>query len=75
MPALVFRGPRYWSETDERVFFAWLQAIPSVVSVRARLGRLHVELREASLPEDELQEIRALFKRYRIPERALEAIA
>jgi hypothetical protein len=75
MPTLVFRGPRYWSETDERVFFAWLQAIPSVMSVRGRVGSLHVELRATPLPEDELREFRALFKRYRLSDRALDAIA
>ena len=63
---LIVRGPTYFSNHDEDVFFHWLESIGCVREVTGHLRDLHISLkREASVAD--LRELWALFRRYGLP--------
>jgi hypothetical protein len=66
MPALIFRGPAYFSPGDERSMFDWLGRIGSVSKITGRGRELIVLVRRASIPDKDLREFLALFRRYRL---------
>src|SRR6266699_130725 len=61
----------YYSRRDEDAFFAWLRAIPGVVSVRGIGRHLVVTLRSTRLSDRALRELIALHARYRLPMHSL----
>ncbi len=65
MPALIVRGPRYFSPGDEKAFFDWLQSIPCVSRVSGQVRDLHIVLKRAPT-DNQLRELIALFYRYRM---------
>ena len=70
---LIVRGPTYWSQKDESVFFEWLQSISCVGKIGGRLRSLHISLKRA--PSDsQLRELIALFQRYRMNMKCLAAL-
>ena len=71
MPRIVVRGPTYYSEYDEDAFFAWLQRIPAVRSVRGVGRDLVIEVRSRRMPNTSLHELIALFTRYKMSHREL----
>lgn len=54
----------YLSQGDEDAFFAWLSAIPGVVSVKGHGRELHIRLRSLRLSQTSLRELIALYTRY-----------
>jgi len=62
---LVVRGPRYFSQGDEKAFFDWLYSVSCVAKIGGRLRDLYVTLKRA--PNDaDLRELIALLFRYRM---------
>lgn len=70
---LVVRGPTYFSQQDEDVFFGWLQSIGCVDRVVGRLRSLHILLKRPP-SEAQLRELLALFQRYRLNMRPLAVL-
>lgn len=65
MATLVWHAPmQYLSQGDEAAFFAWLNAIPGVVSVKGYGRELHIRLRSMRLSQNSLRELIALYTRY-----------
>jgi hypothetical protein len=67
---LVAESVKYYSTGDEQAFFAWLNAIPCVVSADGKGTALTISLSRPPIDE-ELREFIALFHRYRVDMRQL----
>jgi hypothetical protein len=70
---LVVRGPTYYSQGDEKVFFDWLQSISCVEGVGGRLRDVHITLK-SDPGRYQLWELIALFYRYRMNMKPLAAL-
>lgn len=68
---MAVEGPRYYSSTDEDVFFRWLQSIPSVQAVGGVGTELEISFRTRRIPGRDLREVLAIFHRYRLDKRPL----
>lgn len=64
MITLVAREVMYFSAGDEHCFFAWLDRIAAVKSVRGRGRDVAIELDENACTDADLRELLALFHRY-----------
>jgi hypothetical protein len=65
------RGPRFVSKMDERLFEVWLQSIPCVRQVVGSGYDLIITLTSKRVPHRDLRELRAIFSRYHMDEKAL----
>jgi hypothetical protein len=62
---LIWSAPlRFYSTGDEAAFFAWLQTVPGVRSVRGVGSALHIELRSKRISRIALHELIGLYCRY-----------
>jgi hypothetical protein len=73
--AVEFQGPVYFSSLDEAMFFEWLRRIPAVTRTGGEIRTFRVFVDPAKLNEDGLLELVGLFKRYKLPIRALAVFA
>ena len=64
-------GVVFYSQTDEGNFFNWLDGIPCVESRKGYLRTLKIFLSVEKVDEENIREILALYKRYRIDMRSL----
>jgi hypothetical protein len=71
MAELIIKEGKYFSESDERAFFEWLQSIPGVTSVAGTPEGLVVSLRSGRLSKLALYEFLALYARYGLPMQSL----
>jgi hypothetical protein len=71
---LIIKGPTYFSPGDEKAFFDWLLSVPCIAGVRGELRNFHINLRRKPSAKDVI-ELKALFRRYRIPTKVLETIS
>jgi hypothetical protein len=60
---LIIRGPRFYSQTDEDHFFAWLQSISEVEKVTGVVRDLELIVRRP-MDEESLRNLIALMRRY-----------
>lgn len=63
-------GVQYQMSFDEAAFFEWLNKIPSVDSYQGQRFTLYIKVIVDTLDEDALNELAALYRRYRIDPRA-----
>ncbi len=70
---LIVKGPTYFSQRDEDLFYQWLDSIPSVGSVGGKGYEVHIELKRQPSKAD-LRELLALFFRYRMDMEPLAAL-
>ena len=61
---ITFEGPVFFSETDEAMFFAWLQRVPGLVSVQGHGSSLTVIL--ASERSGAVAELLVLLRRWQV---------
>jgi hypothetical protein len=72
---LIAKPLTYYSPLDEDAFFAWLQSIPCVTTVRGVGPELEISIDVARLDEDGLRELIALFFRYGMDMKGLAQFA
>jgi hypothetical protein len=65
------RGPIFWSHRDEDSFFAWLKSISAVKDVTGSGRDLWISLKRDRVPERDVRELGALFRRYKLDARPL----
>lgn len=75
MSVLEIDGPHFLSKRDEESFFAWLRAIPGVVSIQGHGTSLNVTFRTKSLSDTALRDLLALHQRYLLPMHRLAQFA
>jgi hypothetical protein len=68
---IVVQEGQYFSPSDEKAFFEWLQSIPGVKSVAGTPEGLVIELRSRRMSRTALYELLALHARYGLPMNAL----
>jgi len=56
----------YQSQTDEDFFFKWIEMIPSVYKLNGRFDELYLYIKGPDIPQADIKELVALFKRYKI---------
>jgi hypothetical protein len=64
-------GPRFFSAKDEDVFFSWVDAIPSIVSIEGTGKSMNITFAKRRISQRDLREILALFHRYGLDKRVL----
>jgi hypothetical protein len=62
--SITCRPVRFYSEWDADLFFHWLKALPSLTSVEEKEGEVLLDFEVDALSESELNDLKALFKRY-----------
>ncbi|SHP33132.1 Uncharacterised protein [Mycobacteroides abscessus subsp. bolletii] len=67
-------GVQYQMSFDEAAFFEWLNKIPSVDSYQGQRFTLYIKVIVDTLDEDALNELAALYRRYRIDPRELRVL-
>ena len=63
---LVANRVKYYSMEDERVFFGWLKRLHCVEKIFGVGTELHIVIRVNKLPQQDILELIAIFRRYRI---------
>ena len=63
---LICRAVSYLSQDDENLFFEWIKRIPSVVEIEGWGDELHLYVKNNRITEGDLEELIALFYRYKI---------
>lgn len=66
MKAISITGVTYFSLTDEDIFFKWLESIDCIKGMDGELRTLYLMVDETLLDESALDELWAVFKRYKI---------
>ena len=56
----------YYGITDENIFFEWIKRINCIEKFDGQLNDLYLYLKNNELSEDDLYELLAFFKRYKI---------
>ena len=64
-------GVRFYSASDEAMFFNWLRNLSCVVQIEGRGLGLYISVKVSMVDEDALRELLALFRRYSIDMRQL----
>jgi hypothetical protein len=64
---IIFQERRYYSYFDEKYFYAWLESLDDVVTVRGTAQGLCIELQNKYLSKLGAYELIALFTRYGYP--------
>ena len=75
MPLIELELQEFYSSGDEARFFAGLNAIKAVKDLRGRGTALLVTLDRRKLSRDDLRELIALVRRYRISRKPLKPLA
>lgn len=65
---------KFYSSYDEDAFFEWLQKIKSIMEVKGKKDSLFLTINSKGLPEDDLYNLVALCRRYKIKTIQLNAI-
>lgn len=63
---LTCKSVMFYSQTDEALFFKWIDSIPSIVDSDGRLDELYLYLNSYDIPGKDLWELLALFYRYNV---------
>jgi len=63
---LICRSVSYLSQKDEDAFFEWLRKISSIIEIDGWKDELHLYLESDVIPDEDLEEIVAIFYRYEI---------
>ena len=72
MATVTLHGPTYLSEGDETAFFAWLERIPGVTTVKGEHpDKLTVQIDDAKFTDKTLRELIAVHHRYGVAMRDL----
>ena|ERR1022692_1542237 len=68
---LVARSVRFYSRSDEALFFEWLDKLTCVSKYEGKGDALYIEVRPKAVNEVALRELLALFHRYGIDKKQL----
>ena len=71
MKVLEAKGVKYYSQQDEKVFFAWLDTIRAIKKYYGKGRTLYLEIDERRVREETITELIALFRRYRVSTKQL----
>jgi len=63
---LVCRSVIYYSQNDESAFFEWIKKIPSIENYYGERDELYLNIKNTNIDEADLEELLALFFRYKI---------
>lgn len=64
---IICKRVRYYTEIDEDYFFEWLKLIPSIYKIDGQHDELYLHFSSEKITEADIQNLLALFKRYKIP--------
>jgi hypothetical protein len=70
---LLIDGPRFYSQTDEDHFFAWLQSIPEIEKVTGVVRDLELIVRRP-MDKESLRDLIALMRRYNLDRAPLKPL-
>lgn len=71
MPVLIANSVRFFSQTDERSFFHWLNSIESIEKVFGKGLDINIVLHDKPVSKDDMLEIISAFYRYNVDMRQL----
>lgn len=63
---LICKSVWYYSTIDETLFFDWIKKIPSIIKYDGRYDELYLYINDTNINDADLQELLALFYRYKI---------
>ncbi len=58
---------RYYTEIDEDYFFEWIDQISCICKIDGQHDELYLHLKTRQISDEEVKNLVALFKRYKIP--------
>jgi hypothetical protein len=70
---LLINGPRFYSQTDEDHFFAWIQSISEIEKVTGVVRDLELIIRRP-MDEESLRDLIALMRRYNLDRSPLKPL-
>jgi len=70
---LLCKSVMFYSQHDEKFFFAWIDDIPAIVDTHAQYDELYLYVESHDISNRSLRELIALFHRYNIDMRQLQA--
>lgn len=68
---LICRRVIFYSTIDEDLFFEWVNRIPAIMSLKGISDEIHLSVKDVNLDYTDLNELVALFDRYKIDTKQL----